>query len=101
MSFSVNTPTTCVCKMPDAIEDIDDLVLPDGSSPTQVALLAAGKAAAAAALETDKVGIVDGDKATGYYVTISGHSGEEAGIGDSLYVSIQVQAPTDPPARNE
>lgn len=98
MSFSVSTPQACVCKMPDAVKDVEDLTLSETINPPgQIALLEAGKKAAIEILESGTIG----DDTCGYRVTISGHGNEPPAMGDSVSVSIATAIPTDPPARTE
>ena len=96
MSFSVRTPEACICKMPDALEDVADLKLPEGSTEGQIALLETAKTAIKEVLESGRIG---NDEA-GFIVSISGHVSEPAGIGDTLNIGIMAGTPTDPPQRS-
>lgn len=97
MSFSVRTPEGCICKMPDAVKDVEDLKLGEVEPKQgQIDLLEVGKKAAIEALESGKIG---NDEA-GFTVSISGHASEPAGIGDTLNIGIMATTATDPPQRN-
>lgn len=99
MSFSVSTPENCICKMPDAVKDVEDLKLGEtqGQPVASAALLDQCKKAAIAILESGDIG----DDTCGFRVTVSGHTNEPPAMGDSLSVSISATAPTEPPARSE
>jgi hypothetical protein len=98
MSFSVRTPESCICEMPDALEDLADLKLPEGQADLEASntLLDLGKAAVKEILESGKLGGED----AGFIVNISGHANEPPAVGDSLSVAITATTPTDPPQRS-
>lgn len=99
MSFYVQTPTECVCALPDAIKDINDMEISGTSTDAQNELLEAAKAAAKDLIEGGSIGVptsTEDAPATGYRVSISGHVGETPGLGDSLSISISAAVPTLP-----
>ena len=101
MSLHVTTPSDSMKTLPDLIDQINDLSLAESASDSQKDLLETGKSALKDIIESGTIGIPNGEDATAYYVSISGHANEEHSVGETLNISIGAVSPQEPEPQEE
>lgn len=99
MSWSASTPDSC--PVPDALEDIDKLIIPAGEqdTPEGNSQLEAAKAAAKALILSGAVGATEGSEAVWFRTSLSGHANPDhkpsgTFVNDTITVSVSQVTPT-------